>query len=644
MMEWILTSTALILLVIAVRAMFRKRMRAGVMYALWLVVMVRLLCPVNFGEIRYGLLSLAEAGRMRLEEQLEEQKKENVEKAQSVDDLLQNMEIQTELPSEIHEKVPYAPTEQQAEQNRVSFEISRSKLLYGVWLAGMLAVTAVMLGVNLSFYHRLRRGRTELTECAKKGRRGKNIPVYFIESIESPCLFGVFRPAIYLNRNALEKTKQEYCIEHEYSHYLQGDMFWSLCRTACLILHWYNPFVWLAVMLSKQDAELACDERTVERVGEEKRYEYGHALVEMAAGKRPVMQMLGVTTLMSPGKKELVDRVKAITKRKKTRLLAGIVLLCLLVAIGVFVFAGGKEPDNKGNFHKAPDVTVIPDVAGTPEVTQALAPTATPFPSVTPIADRDGNRIRLDEDVTYEPLIFTDHIELTSQEQKGWQLDLNGDGVQDKLYLNQKGLFINEVLVMEGRDVRAASDGENTVWLLDIDTLDDTIEILLNENSLWHYDGNQLQFLRPSLSEPVGYQGRDIRDFLRVDEHTVSFTSYFGVFDEYFLDACYRMNEYGGLQVVAQEYELKEPLLFTYKNETAPFRLYEYRNREGNYQEVTGVRQYTLTKSDGVGWVYLESTDGISGWLYCPHNQDGSMIDSELRLSFVQQKGTQENR
>ena len=73
MTQWILTSSVLILLVIAVRGLFKEKMKAKYTYALWLIVLVRLLCPVNFGELSFNLLSLAEEGKNLVEEQREAQ-------------------------------------------------------------------------------------------------------------------------------------------------------------------------------------------------------------------------------------------------------------------------------------------------------------------------------------------------------------------------------------------------------------------------------------------------------------------------------------------------------------------------------------------------------------------------------------------
>ena len=82
MTEWILTSSVLILLVLAVRGLFKNKMKAKAVYALWLIVLVRLLCPVNFGELSFNLLSLAEEGKAQVQEHLELQQAEKQQELQ----------------------------------------------------------------------------------------------------------------------------------------------------------------------------------------------------------------------------------------------------------------------------------------------------------------------------------------------------------------------------------------------------------------------------------------------------------------------------------------------------------------------------------------------------------------------------------
>lgn len=363
MTQWILTSSVLILLVIAVRGLFKNKMKAKYIYALWLIVLVRLLCPVNFGELSFNLLSLAEEGKTQIEERMEEQEVDAAREAQK--EFYEShgiMYADWDTPTEIV-RYPvdsdgladfYLPVEDAAmvetEENGVTFpEINWQKVLPFAWIAGMVVMVAVIFSVNISFSTTLGLFRKELPVLAKKGRGKQELAVYLADGIYSSCLYGVVRPSIYLNKEGMGEQEKTYCVEHEYSHYLQGDMVWSLCRTVCLILHWYNPLVWLAVVLSKKDAELACDERTIERLGEEERYNYGHTLVEMAAAQSKTVQMFGMATLMASDKKEVVDRVKAITTKKETKILTGLLVVILVVGIGFFVFTGEAKGDQENN-------------------------------------------------------------------------------------------------------------------------------------------------------------------------------------------------------------------------------------------------------------------------------------------------------
>ena len=49
MMQWIVSSSVLILVVIALRYVLRGKLSLRMQYALWLLVLVRLLVPVSFG-------------------------------------------------------------------------------------------------------------------------------------------------------------------------------------------------------------------------------------------------------------------------------------------------------------------------------------------------------------------------------------------------------------------------------------------------------------------------------------------------------------------------------------------------------------------------------------------------------------------
>ena len=732
MTEWILTSSVLILLVLAVRGLFKNKMKAKSVYALWLLVLVRLLCPVNFGELSFNLLSLAEEGKAQVEERLE--LKQEVTAPEETDyfwsengrvvyppvtDAVTNAQP-NKLPAESMPEVKTGSPAVTKEPLAFPFpEFSWEQVLPMVWLSGMIGMAVVIFGVNISFGTTLGMFRKELPAMERKGRGKQKLSVYLADGISSSCLYGMVRPSIYLNRTGMGEQEKTYCVEHEYSHYLQGDMVWSLCRTVCLILHWYNPLVWVAVTLSKKDAELACDERTIERLGEEERYNYGHTLVELAAAQSRAVQMFGMATLMASDKKEVVERVKAITMKKETKIITGLLVAILVVGIGFFVFTGEDKGDQENNNNG----TTVATVTETPaKNTQQKATTLTPTPMPTWIADKytlttdekssdwaenvriykekdinsayaerylgydrlravrdvgderwfmvetmDGEsgwvlygehkgvdiRIRslLDaseesyaenrtkkaletelafkEEITYQPLSFTDHIALDYKPGEGWSIDLNGDGKEELLYITGNRIFINETMQLSYKPERNLF-----FWLLDIDTTDGMYELLDENGNMFIFNGSYLCGVKGiqehwfTVEETekelkfLQYCG-SLNNFTRLDEHTISFEDCFFMETSFFANAHYRLDENHGLQLIPQEYEVrlynptKGVNWYNYsKNKDKCFRVYKDRDLTGEFAEAANLTGAKLTKSDCVEWAYIEIENGLSGWLY----------------------------
>jgi len=205
MIQWMLTSSVLILLVIAVRGLFKEKMKAKYTYALWLIVLVRLLCPVNFGELSFNLLSLAEEGKNLVEEQREAQ--EFVLPQTEADMLWEQQKAYVELhgiryvvsenPTEIADYLPDSSDESirsgevlpletdgtvpQAQQQEISgFQlpvINWQKVLPVVWAVGMVVLAVVIVSVNISFSTRLGLLRKEVPAFSRKGQGGRKLPV-----------------------------------------------------------------------------------------------------------------------------------------------------------------------------------------------------------------------------------------------------------------------------------------------------------------------------------------------------------------------------------------------------------------------------------------------------------------------------------
>ena len=162
-----------------------------------------------------------------------------------------------------------------------------------------------------------------------------------MEGLASPCLFGLFHPAIYLTpQTAGDPTLRRYAFAHEYCHKRQGDPFWSLLRVICLALYWFHPLVWVAAICSREDCERACDARVIRLLGEEERLAYGRTLLQLVRIRQGVWQLGHTATTMIAGKRGLRARIERIAAARKVSIPALLALLLCLSLLARCTFTG----------------------------------------------------------------------------------------------------------------------------------------------------------------------------------------------------------------------------------------------------------------------------------------------------------------
>lgn len=320
MKEVLISSSALILALTALRFLFRKHISRRLQYALWGLVLLRLLLPVSLPEASFSVMS----GAARLGERIETA----VPAAQAFPQPV------AEPPALYFEPVP--TREEPAARTAVNWK--------ALWLAGAAAALVWFALVNLRFGRGLRRSRRSFDVPDFP------LPVYVSDVPVSPCLFGLFRPAVYLTPDAASQEQRalRHVLTHELCHYRHGDQFWPVLRCLVLSLYWFDPLVWLAAALSRADGEQACDEAAIRLLGEEERLPYGRTLVGMVA-VRSAPGLFCAATTMASGKKGLKRRLERIARRPK--ILVRTVVLTLLAAAALVscTFTSGKEaPEDSG--------------------------------------------------------------------------------------------------------------------------------------------------------------------------------------------------------------------------------------------------------------------------------------------------------
>ena len=324
MINWIASSSVIILAVVLIRALARGRIPARAIYALWLLVALRLLIPGSVGTSPASVESVV--GRAPVV-----QISERISGAESLT-VSPSGQVQAHFPGEDNGTV-IAENATHAQFNLMSLLLNARHLFIPVWLAGLCVTAGLFAVAGVRFAITARRRRTPLDA------EGSPVPVYVSGAVDTPCLFGLIRPVIYVTPEAAADVNLlRHALAHEISHYRQLDHVWCVVRCVCLALHWYNPLVWLAVRLSRRDSELACDEATVKRLGENERAEYGRSLIRMTC-ENP--HGAAVATTMSARPKELKERIKMLTRHKNS-IIALIMALALALTAAACSFTGGE--------------------------------------------------------------------------------------------------------------------------------------------------------------------------------------------------------------------------------------------------------------------------------------------------------------
>lgn len=367
MKEILITSSVLILAVIALRFLFQSKVSRRLIYCAWLLIALRLLVPVQLGNVNFSVLTPAQpvtdaigqvaqkpvAGPSReeaynnaLQDYITQERPIFVPEVQEqVDTQIQQsgrppQEVYEELLGSQKPENVLLPEVNQQIESQVDETVAPTlgQIATAVWVIGMVAMAGWFVAVNLSFRRKLKENATvlELPEC--------KIPVKVSSAVASPCLFGLLRPTIYLTPVCVGDEKmQHHVLTHELAHLRSGDHIWAWVRCICLCVYWFNPLVWVAASLSRRDCELACDEAVLKQLGETERLAYGKTLLDMVSSVPAPGQLLETATAMHETKKQLKERMKCIVKKQKVFLTAAIILLMVLAVITGCTFSGAFD-------------------------------------------------------------------------------------------------------------------------------------------------------------------------------------------------------------------------------------------------------------------------------------------------------------
>ena len=327
MTNWIITSSVLILIFIAARRLLKGHISPLLQYGLWLIVLARLIVPVNSIQSPISILNAIPAAPAAV-----------VSETSDTTETIENTETTSALPAAVT-TTPYTEVViSDAPENTASLPAqsslpSLSFVLSTLWLTGM---------AGILIYAAIRNAR--LARFLHRTRRPFADGVYVAPALPSSCLFGMIRPTVYITEAvAADPQALQHVLAHEQAHRSHGDHIWNLLRIGVLALHWYNPLVWWACALSKRDAEMAADTSAIATLAPEERFSYGETLLNMLDCAAARDTWFSCSTTMITTKRALRERIEAIVKNAHTALsMAALVLLMAIAVVGC-TFTGAED-------------------------------------------------------------------------------------------------------------------------------------------------------------------------------------------------------------------------------------------------------------------------------------------------------------
>lgn len=346
-MNEILTgATFLIFIVMLLRCLTRGRISMRFRYSLWLIVMVRLILPVSFGNSPFSVMNLAWRWPEEMVKDAETVHSGGSSYVETVpagessfgvqsDEVIGNVQLSEEA-GNVGDRGEAATVVRDI--YRVGLAHSKQLLIRSIWIVGILAVGGYMLAGRLRFGWYLYRMGTEvpaeeLPDAWGRRMGARNIHVYQITGLPSPCLFG---RSIYIGPQLLmDQDKLNHVLAHEYAHALQGDALWSSVRSVLCAIYWFWPFVWIAACEAKRDSELACDERAIMLLGEAQRFAYGRTLLDLLSFSAERGEYPGAVLNMGGREKHVKERIYMIAgKRRNSKAAAAFVILTAMIICG----------------------------------------------------------------------------------------------------------------------------------------------------------------------------------------------------------------------------------------------------------------------------------------------------------------------
>lgn len=315
------TVSLMVVFLLLVRPLMKRMPRRG-MYILWLVVIVRILCPISIHGIYHMIPepiehTVSETNQSikidsiasRLREPVEVQYG-GVKNGYRLAPEEEAADLHTETKNKVVEKTEGVAAFNQSEREEPFFEgMGMDSWMLVIWGAGVFVLLFYMVISMLRTWRKFSDARLLFDN------------VYSHPLVENSFVIGLVSPKIYISERIVGQD-MEYILCHERKHIKRKDHLVKPLMFVLTSLYWFNPFMWLAWHFMMKDMEVSCDEAVIRELGEGARETYSYLLVSLAAGRKKWFHQ---NAAFSVG--VVKDRIKSIMKYKKPTTLTSAILI-----------------------------------------------------------------------------------------------------------------------------------------------------------------------------------------------------------------------------------------------------------------------------------------------------------------------------
>lgn len=316
-----LGAAAATIIVLLLRRVLKKRVPSAVFVTLWLLVLIRVLIPVE-AATHLSVFPAESAPAVSANGEFEHGE-------DALDFVMPQFGAQAD-----EEQQGGAQNGAQAEISAQSGrKMTAIQVLSLVYIGGAVLLAlyfgfshAVMMRRCNGFEHEKGAAANEILRCFDKS--GK-ITLLVSTDACSPFSIGIIKPKIVLPPDC--KAEQlRFVLAHEYVHIRDRDSVARLLGLAAVCAGWFNPFVWIAFKYLDRDLERFCDERALRLLGAENAPRYALTLLDFAERQ---MQSAAVQSFAAAPLEERVNDILNIKKRKTSTLAAVIMVLAALLGM-----------------------------------------------------------------------------------------------------------------------------------------------------------------------------------------------------------------------------------------------------------------------------------------------------------------------